>query len=88
MSENKPGIVDVEFLRSCPQRLAIHRMRHGQSLIVEQYARLRARGWINGGIDVLASSRELLFVDVTLTNAGRRALGITVQGEDDADQHA
>ncbi len=88
MSENKPNIFDVGFLRSCPQRLAIYRMRRGQSLIGERYASLRARGWINGRIDVLASSRELLFVDVTLTNAGRRALGITVQGEDDADQHA
>jgi hypothetical protein len=80
--------LDREYLRACPQRVVIHRASHGRSLATEQYTRKQRLRLVRGEVDVDASSREMAFVRVTLTDDGRKAIGQPVQGGGDADQHA
>jgi len=89
MADLRISEADLEFLRSCPRVLVIHRMPHGKSDYQEQYARLRGARLISGTIDIENSSRDLAFVDVALTNAGRRAIGLPEHAEAaGGDQHA
>lgn len=88
MGEITLSEVDRHFLRGCPRRTAIHRAAAGQSLAAEQYTRLRNARLVRGTIDSEQSTRDLLFMDVVLTNAGRRAIGLPIYEVDHDDEHA
>lgn len=80
--------LDAQFLRQLPKRVAIHRYLHDANPSGTQIARLQKAGLVRGEVDVEASSRELLFMQVGLTDAGRAAIGLTVHGGDDAGKPA
>lgn len=80
--------MDRDYLRACPQRVAIHRAAHGVSVATEQYTRMQRLRLVHGAIDMDASSRDVAMVFITLTNAGRRAIGLPEHAEAaGGDQH-
>lgn len=88
MNDLEPIGGEIAFLRACPQRLAIHLVEVGKSIHHTHYVRLRAARLVSGTIDVEKSRRDLIFIDVALTDAGRRAIGLPIYGGADGDKHA
>jgi hypothetical protein len=80
---------DRKFLRESRLVMVMRRHAPGQrkSPTVDQYTRLRRAGLVRGDIDVDKSTRELLFIDVVLTDAGRLAIGLPIHGGDGGDKH-